>query len=315
MDLDLNDDQRALQEVIQQIVSQHMEVPRTGPTLKPVEYFYADELDEALAAGEFFNVALSGDYGALEAALLVYEVGRSPLVLEIAGSALIGPLLTGQALPRPIAVARLADLTRAVRFLDRAKTLIVDLGDDVAVLSTDDLKVEPVASMFAYPLGRLAAMPDLAGARRLGAEAVEPLRRLWRVGLSLEIAAAMQSAIDFTTVYVKDRRVFGRPVGSFQAVQHRLAADVQKCRGAYWLALKAAWSGLELDASLAALYAQQAIASVNYDSHQFNGALGMTLEHSLHFWTFRLRLLQGELGGPREQASSVASLMWAEGRA
>src|SRR3546814_18048930 len=96
---------------------------------------------------------------------------------------------------------------------------------------------------------------------------------------------------------VKQRQVFGRPVGSFQAVQHRLAADAAKCRGTYWLAMKAAWSGSALDAVLAALHAQRAIAQVNYDVHQFNGALGMTLAHALHLWTFRLRWPVGALGG------------------
>src|SRR3546814_19116144 len=64
----------------------------------------------------------------------VYEAGLSPLVLETGASALIAPLLTGEALPRPVAVARLADLTRGVRFLAEARTLLVDLGDDVAVV-------------------------------------------------------------------------------------------------------------------------------------------------------------------------------------
>src|SRR3546814_6388447 len=53
-------------------------------------------------------------------------------------------------------------------------------------------------------------------------------------------------------------------------------------RSTYWLAMKAAWSGSALDAVLAALHAQRAIAQVNYDVHQFNGALGMTLRSEEH---------------------------------
>lgn len=309
--MELNSDQRAIHDAIVQMVSNHMAVPRSGAVLKPVEFFYADQLDRDLAEGEFFSLALTEGCGPLEAALLVYETGRSPLVLETAGAAFIGPLLTGRDLPRPVAVARLEDLTRAVRFLDRARTLIVDLGDDVAVLSTDGLAVEAIHAMFAYPLGRLTQLPDFTAAERLGADAVPRLRRLWRVGLALETAAALQAAVDFTTAYVKDRLVFGRPVGSYQAVQHRLSADIQRARGAYWLALKAAWSGSDQDAAVAALYAQQAITPINYDTHQFNGALGMTLEHSLHFWTFRLRLLQGEMGGARTQAAATVAATWA----
>jgi alkylation response protein AidB-like acyl-CoA dehydrogenase len=310
MDLDLDENQRALRDAVADMVSNHMEIPRSGSVAQAVEYAYADALERELSNGDFFSIGLIEGGGALEAALLIYEICRSPQVLETGASMLVGPGLTGKALPRPIAIARKADLTRGVRFLDRAKTLIVDLGDDVAVLATDGLGVEPVPSMYAYPLGRLAADPDISAAARLGSARTGDLRRLWRIALALEAAAALQAAVDFTTGYVKDRRVFGRPVGSFQAVQHRLAADVQQCRGAYWLALRAAWSGDDADAALAALYAQRAISGVNYDAHQFNGALGMTLEHSLHFWTFRLRWLQGELGGPVAQARDVARLVW-----
>jgi len=310
MDLELNADQRALHEAIINIVSRHQELPRIGPTVKPVTYYEGEALSRELEAGEFFSIALTEGFGALEAGLLVFEAARSPQVVETAGSALIAPLLTGEALPRPIAVARSEDLTRAVRFLDRAKTLIIDLGDDVAVLSTEQLQVRPVHSMFAYPLGRLEAAPDLTRARRVGAGGVAKLSRLWRLALAFEMAGAMQAAIDFTTDYVKSRKVFARPVGSYQAVQHRLATDVQKARGAYWLALKAAWSGRELDAAAAALYAQEAVGHVIYDTHQFNGALGMTLEHALHFWTFRLRILEGELGGATAQGRAVATLAW-----
>jgi hypothetical protein len=310
MDLSFNADQQAILDAIQGMVSGHLDIPLTGSVVKPEEFVYAEALDRDLTEGEFFSLALTEGYGALEAAMLVYESGRSPLVIETVGSALIGPLLTGEALPRPVAVARLEDLPRLVRFLDRAQTVIVDLGDDVAVVPAETLGVESVHAMYAYPVGRATTGLDLAGARRLGADKLATFRRLWRLGLALETAAAMQAAVDFTTQYVKDR-VFGRPVGSFQAVQHRLSADLQRCRGAYWLALKAAWSGSDADATIAALYAQQSITQVNYDAHQFNGALGMTLEHKLHFWTFRLRLLQSELGGARTQGAALAGMAWA----
>src|SRR3546814_20755017 len=104
---------------------------------------------------------------------LVYEAGLSPLVLETGASALIAPLLTGEALPRPVAVARLADLPRGVRFLAEARTLLVDLGDDVAVVDMAATAVAPLDGPYAYPLGQFAAVPDLAAARRteIGREA------------------------------------------------------------------------------------------------------------------------------------------------
>ena len=310
MDLEFNDDQRAVHDAILGIMEGHQEVPRTGATVEAAPWIYGEALERELSDGGYFSLGLTEGFGALESALLVYEVSRSPLVVETAGSALIGAQLTGTALPRPVAVARQEDLARGVRFLDRARTLIVDAGDDVLVLPTEGLVVLPVDAMYAYPMSRLTTLPRPGSGQCLGASKVATLRRLWRTGIALEAAAAMQAAIDFTVEYIKQRRVFGRSVGTFQAVQHRIAIDAQKARGAYWLAIKAAWSGAETDAAIAALYAQQAITSVNYNTHQFNGALGMTLEHSLHLWTFRLRLLQAELGGARVQSAAVADLAW-----
>ena len=310
MDLDLTDEQRALHEAIARIVNDYKELPRKDNVVEPCAWHYAAQMEHELDAGGFFEIALEESFTALEAALLVYETGFSPLVMEVAGSALIGPLMTGEALPRPIAVARLEDLTRGVRFLDRAQTLIVDLGDDVAILPASSLTVQPIISNYAYPLGKLAELPDFTNARRLGAGSAAKLRRLWRLGLALEIGSAMQAATEFTTEYVKQRQVFSRPLATFQAVQHRLSADAEKCRAVYWLCMKAAWSGTEIDAALAALHAQRAITQLIYDTHQFNGALGMTLEHKLHFWTFRLRWLMGELGGYRVQAADVSRLTW-----
>ncbi len=309
MDFDLTPDQQALREAIVRIVDDNRDLPRSGGVVEPRAFHPATAMEQAFAAGGYFDIALEPGCGAVEAAILVYEAALSPLVLELGGAALVAPLLTGEALARPVAMARAQDLMRGVRFLGEARTVLVDCGADVAVLDMTGREVAPLDSPYAYPLGRLAAAPDLSAVRKLPGKGAE-LRRLWRIALALEIAAAMEATVQFTTDYVKQRQVFGRPVGSFQAVQHRLSADAVKSRGIYWLAMKAAWSASPLDAALAALHAQRAIPDVTYDAHQFNGALGMTLEHALHCWTFRLRWLQGEMGGQRGHAAEVAALAW-----
>jgi alkylation response protein AidB-like acyl-CoA dehydrogenase len=76
--------------------------------------------------------------------------------------------------------------------------------------------------------------------------------------------------------------------------------------GVKWLALKAASTAADGDAALAAFHAQESATRVTYDLHQMLGAMGMTLEHPLHLWTYRLKVLLGELGGRGAQAHAVA---------
>jgi alkylation response protein AidB-like acyl-CoA dehydrogenase len=138
-----------------------------------------------------------------------------------------------------------------------------------------------------------------------------PLLRHWgRTSLAIEWAGAARAAVDFIIEYVKQREIFGRPEGTFQAVQHRLAQCHQIAEGARWLAFRAAWSGSEEDADLAACYAQQQTSRVMFDLHQFNGAMGVTTENSLHFWTYRLRALQSELGGSTSAALALCDRYW-----
>jgi alkylation response protein AidB-like acyl-CoA dehydrogenase len=68
----------------------------------------------------------------------------------------------------------------------------------------------------------------------------------------------------------------------------------------------------ELDAALAALHAQESARATVYDFHQFLGAMGMTLEHPLHLWTYRLKALIGELGGRGGQALAAAQAIWGD---
>ena len=59
------------------------------------------------------------------------------------------------------------------------------------------------------------------------------------------------------------------------------------------------------EAALALGFGQQVAARVSYDCHQFHGALGQSLEYPLHYFTDRLRALQGECGGYPAQYFAV----------
>ena len=131
--------------------------------------------------------------------------------------------------------------------------------------------------------------------------------RTWlRVACAAEIAGLLQSAIDSTVEHLSVRKQFGRPLGSFQALRHRMAECAVLCGGVRRLALKAAGTGDAGDAALAALHAQDSATRVIYDVHQMMGAMGMTLEMPLHLWTYRMKALLSELGGRGGQSAAVA---------
>ena len=310
MDMELNEDQHALIDALSHLVSRHVAPPKDGNVSAVVQSHYWQALDDDSSTAGYFDIAREGSTARLEAALMIEEVSRSRSVVEVAASALVVPQVTRETLLRPVVLVRASDLHKPVRFLSVARTVLVDMGDDVAVVEVRPEDIEAVPAMYAYPYGQFRAAMNLTTARRLGAGSGAVLRHWWRVALATEAAAAMEQAVLLTVDYVKNRRQFGRPIGSFQAVQHRLAIDIQLVEGTKWLARRAAWTGAASDAALAALHAQNSIGQICYDCHQFHGAIGTTLEYPLHFWTFRLRALQGELGGSAAQARETASAVW-----
>jgi alkylation response protein AidB-like acyl-CoA dehydrogenase len=187
---------------------------------------------------------------------------------------------------------------------------LIATADQVMRLHVQPGDFESLTTLFAYPLAKLT---DAARARAVPLEAADApglLRQYWEIGLAAEITGAMESALKSTIDYVTQRKQFGQPIGAFQAVQHRLAEAAVLLEATRWLTFKAANSGEPADAALAAGYAQDAARRVAYDFHQFHGAMGLTLEHSLHLWTYRLRTLLGELGGAAARFDSAAAAVW-----
>jgi alkylation response protein AidB-like acyl-CoA dehydrogenase len=157
-------------------------------------------------------------------------------------------------------------------------------------------------------MGRLrdGAAPDWQAVAGSVAEA----RTVWRIAIAAELAGCLKGGLDAVVKHVSERQQFGRPLGAFQAIQHRLAQAAVKIEAAYWLSLRAASRRDAQDAALAAGYVQEASSRIVLDLHQFMGAMGLTLEHPLHRWTYRARLLRGLLGGPTGNLRDYYASKW-----
>jgi len=268
------------------------------------------ELDRALLEGGFLDVAFEPELGALTAALVVEQLARLPYSTEAAASSLLRPLFDAT-LKRPFCLIEADAPDRPVRYLASGATVIILHRDHVTCFTATAEDIRAVGSIFAYPMAMLVA--DTSRSVQYAISAVL-LRARWQVALAAEIAGLLAAAIVSTVAYVSERKQFGRPLGSFQAMRHRLAEASVRASGARWLALKAADSGEPADAALAAHFAQESATGIVYDLHQFFGAMGVTLEHPLHLWTYRLKALLSELGGRASQAADAADLMWGAGR-
>lgn len=305
MHLSLNEDQRQILDFIDSLTRPYATVPLHDTSLA----LTSDALDAELVEGGFLDVMAIPELGPVTAALVIEKLARLPFAVEAAFSALVRPLLDPE-LPRPVCLVEEGSLRKPVRFLKPGATVIVVGPSGVRSFSAGDEHIRSGGDeiLYAYPMAFLTGMPDDLRAHE--AEPAEVLR-LWRVAIAAEAAGLLAAALQSVVTYTSERKQFGRPIATFQGMRHRLAEAQVVTNGAYWLAMKAAGTGDAGDAALALQYAQEAAKRVGYDYHQFLGGMGMTLEHPLHLWTYRLRALTGELGGRGANALAAADAIWA----
>jgi Acyl-CoA dehydrogenase, C-terminal domain len=295
MDFRLTADQSALVEAVDKLAQQF----ETKPTEFRGFALPGHDLEKELEDGQYFDIAQVPELGALCAAMAVERLARLPYATEIALSMLVRPQLPGE-WPRPLAVV---ENGRPGRFVATARTLLVIDGAGIGLLQPAANDVEAVESIFAYPMGRWKGG---AATTALSGEAAANVRTWLRVALAAEASGLLQAAVASAVDHLTQRKQFGRPLGTFQALRHRMAECTVLAGGVHWLALKAADTADPGDAALAALHAQEAATRIVYDVHQMLGAMGMTLEHPLHLWTYRVKALLSELGGRGGQARAVA---------
>jgi alkylation response protein AidB-like acyl-CoA dehydrogenase len=311
VDFEPSDDQRAILDAVEALLAKHAGPARAIELARKGEYDLA--LDRALADAGFAGVALGDETGLLEAALVVEAAARAGCVAAVAAQVLVAPAVAGRALEGPVAVVE-AGASGPVRFAAHARTALVLDGDLARAVALAPGAAAPVRSGFGYPMGRFAA-GAVDGGESLGPGSGERLASWWRTALALEMAGAAGAALAVTVDYTKKRRQFGRAIGSFQAVQHRLAECKVLVEGARWLALETAWRSAPAEAAAtAAAYACGAAQRVFADTHQLSGAMGYTHEHDLHVWSMRLPALRLELGGAGAHRRAVAASRWGSSR-
>ncbi|HVT77286.1 MAG TPA: acyl-CoA dehydrogenase [Acidimicrobiales bacterium] len=135
------------------------------------------------------------------------------------------------------------------------------------------------------------------------------------LGTAAILVGLAQAMLDMTVAYVTERRQFGQPVGSFQAVKHHLAdarLAIEFARPVVW---RAAWSVARdtddraRDVSTAKAMASEAAELVGRKALQCHGAIGYTVEYDLHLFLKRTWALSRAWGDAAQHADRVAAAL------
>jgi alkylation response protein AidB-like acyl-CoA dehydrogenase len=169
----------------------------------------------------------------------------------------------------------------------------IDETRRLAELSFDGVEAEPLAG---------------------GPELLTALRDAGWVLVAADSLGAAQVMLDKAVAYAKERRQFGRLIGSFQAVKHlcaEMAAELEPCRALVWYAAYA-FDAAPAEASLMAAHAKALTSEVGRfvarTSTEVHGGMGITDLLGLHFWFKRIGLNRQLLGGP-ERVREIAARM------
>jgi alkylation response protein AidB-like acyl-CoA dehydrogenase len=142
--------------------------------------------------------------------------------------------------------------------------------------------------------------------------ALERILQRAAVGLAAEQVGGAQRALDLAVAYAKERVQFGRTIGSFQALKHKLAdmmVKVESARSAaYYAACVAAEDAAELAAaaSMAKAAASDAYFFTAGAALQIFGGVGFTWEYDIHLYFKRARSSQTLLGDANAHREAVA---------
>lgn len=193
-------------------------------------------------------------------------------------------------------------------------------GDFVAPVTALGAAVRSTAGAFAAPVTSL----DIPHGAGVGA--ADRLRRLVRLLFAARAVGAAAAVVELGVAYARERHQFGRPIGSFQAVAHRLADAATAVDGAVLAVRKAAWVARpeqggdgapdSIFAAIVRWKAEEAAEAAVTAVHQVMGGTGFTVEADCQLYSRRIRAWRLRLEPCRTELADLArTLLSAEGRA
>jgi alkylation response protein AidB-like acyl-CoA dehydrogenase len=249
-----------------------------------------------------------------DAAVVLEELGKGLVPSPLLGTTLAELALLAADQPDADTLGSLADGTAigAVVF-DPGYVINGDIAD--VVIATNDGKLDRWTTFSAEPLTPMDPTRRLA---RITPESTAPLGTDPGVAdaaailLAAEQIGAAARCLEITVEYTKERQQFGRPIGSFQALKHRMAdlyVAVQSARAVVYDALKQADDAppatSATSAALARVAATEAFNTVAAEGIQLHGGIAITWEHDMQLYFKRAHGSSHVLGAAGEYLSRL----------
>jgi len=190
-------------------------------------------------------------------------------------------------------------------------------GGEVGLFAVEGDSVQ-IERLVALDSTRTLASVDLAAspaARLEGADwqTVERLYDVARTAIAAEQVGGLERVLEMAVEYAGERKQFGRPIGSFQAIKHMCAdmlVGLESARSAAGYATWALASGsddLGVAAPMAKAYCSEAFFKAAGDNIQVHGGIGFTWEHDAHLFFKRAKSTELMFGAPDRQRRVLAN--------
>lgn len=301
MDFELNASQVTLLDQLKALL-----LPGNRPPPQTSQRTLDKGLFQKLREGGFLDLTRQGGRsGVLDTGLVVEQVSLVAGIVPIAVHALIMPLLFARE-PGGVATIQDVDSDGPYRYAGDATILIRYEGEEAKAYKVNPDKASPVKANYVYPLAKVGPVNGAA----IAIAPAAAVRRRQRIGIAAECVGAMDATLKHMVAYLSQREQFGRKLGAFQAVQHRLAELSVLLESARWLSREAAWLDEDETAALAAAFSTKAARRFCWEAHQLTGARGFTIEFGLYQHTLRLQALSVEAGSSQAHADAAAQLAW-----
>ena len=329
MDFGFNDEQREIKATAREFIASRFK-PETVRELAESDNPYDDALWKEMCELGWPGIAIAEEHGGqglgvVELVILQEELGYglapSPMISNAAAGAVIERAGSDEQRSRWLPGIASGEARGAAAFTAEEEPVMGAAGGaSVLVLSAppDGARIlEPDA----VTLERLDLIDTTRAYFRASAEGGDPLPGdvgaaydIPVVALAAELVGHAQRALEMAVDYAKEREQFGRPIGAYQAVSHRLANMLWEVEEARSLLYYAAWcadaqpESLPLAASMAKARASDAACAVTHEAIQTLGGIGFTWEHDIHFFLKRARVSAQLLGSAHEHRERVAEL-------